>query len=477
MSETISSTIGIEKDVKQKFEALKNEAPKMSATAAKQRKAMLKKLLKVVMAKRNKIQDALYADYDRSPIETDIADTWVVVKEIKYAIKNLDNWITDKHVSTPLAFFGASSLIQYEPKGVVLIISPWNFPFNLTLSPLVSAIAAGNTVMVKPSEFTTHSSHLIREIIVEAFPPDVVNICEGSVDTAKELLKLPFNHIFFTGSPGVGKKVMKAAADNLASVTLELGGKSPAIVDGTVNLKKTAKMLAQSKFYNKGQICIATDYVFVHQSIAEEFGEAVTEALNELYPEDQFQKNRDYARLVDERHMHRITSMVDDAIGKGAKTLTKVEVNEEDRFVSPVVVSDVTADMLIDQEEIFGPIMPIKSFSNLDEVIDAINAGEKPLAMYVFSKKKKVQTRILKETSAGAVVINEVSVHHFNSELPFGGVNNSGIGKSHGYFGFLEFTNQKAVVKQWSPFNMSALLQPPYTGFTKWLVDKLLRYF
>jgi aldehyde dehydrogenase (NAD+) len=275
----------------------------------------------------------------------------------------------------------------------------------------------------------------------------------------------------------VGKKVMKAAADNLASVTLELGGKSPAIVDETVNLKKTAKMLAQSKFYNKGQICIATDYVFVHQSVAKKFGDAVTEALKDLYPEDQFQKNRDYARLVDVRHMNRIVSLVDDAVDKGAKTLTQMEVNEEYRFVSPVVVSGVTSDMLIDQEEIFGPIMPIKSFSNLDEVIHAINAGEKPLAMYIFSKKKEVQARLLKETSAGAAVINEVSIHHFNSELPFGGVNNSGIGKSHGYFGFLEFSNQKAVVKQWAPFHISALLQPPYTGFTKWLVDKLVRFF
>ncbi len=477
MNDTMTTGTGLEQEIGQKFAALKQGASTMATTTVQQRKAMLTKLLKTVVAKRAKIQDALYADYDRSPIETDIADTWVVVKELKYAIKNMDNWMADKHVPTPIAFFGASSRIQFEAKGVVLIISPWNFPFNLTLSPLVSAISAGNTVMVKPSEFTINSSHLIGEIIEETFPPDVVNICEGSVETATELLKLPFNHIFFTGSPGVGKKVMKAAADNLASVTLELGGKSPAIVDETVNLKKTAKMLAQSKFYNKGQICIATDYVFVHESVADKFGLAVTEALKELYPEDQFQKNRDYARLVDVRHMNRITAMVDDAVGKGGNLLTQVEVNEEYRFVSPVVVSGVTSDMLIDQEEIFGPIMPIKTFKKLDEVIDAINAGEKPLAMYIFSKKKQVQKRLLNETSSGAAIINEVSIHHFNSELPFGGVNNSGIGKSHGYFGFLEFSNQKAVVKQWLPFNISALLQPPYTAFTKWLVDKLVRIF
>lgn len=477
MMETMTRHTDLHTEIQQKFELLRQGAPKMAQTTAKQRKAMLRKLLNAVYGRRTQIQQALYADYDRSPIETDAADTWVVVKEIKFALKNIDRWMAAKHVPTPVAFLGASSHIQYEAKGVVLIISPWNFPFNLTLSPLVSAIAAGNTVMVKPSEYTLNSSHLVREIIEEVFPPVVVNISEGSVETAKELLRLPFNHIFFTGSPGVGKKVMKAAADNLASVTLELGGKSPAVVDETVNLKKTAKMLAQSKFYNKGQICIATDYVFVHQSVAEQFEQAIIEALKELYPQDEFHKNRDYARLVDVRHVDRISDMVQDAENKGAKLLTPMEVNKEHRFISPVVVANVTSDMRIDQEEIFGPIMPIKTFEKIDEVVQAINAGEKPLAMYIFSKNKRLQKKLLYETSAGATVINEVSVHHFNSHLPFGGVNNSGIGKSHGYFGFLEFTNQKAVVSQWSPFNISALLQPPYTKFTKWLVDKLVRFF
>lgn len=462
--------------IRANFDALKAHAPQMALTTVAQRKAMLSKLLRVVLAHRVDIQNAMVNDYKRHPIETDLAETWLVIKEIKFAIRHLNHWMQPIRVPTSLAFFGARSQINYEAKGVVLIISPWNFPFNLSLSPLVSAIAAGNTVLIKPSEYTPHSSALIKAIIDEVFPPNVAFVAEGGLALSKELLLLPFNHIFFTGSPAVGKIVMKAAAEHLASVTLELGGKSPSVVDVGVNINQVAKQIVFSKFNNKGQVCIATDFVLVHEKIKDQFIDAVKAAITHLYGKNSVETSTDYARMVDVKHTMRIKGMTEDAVEKGATLCLPFEIIPEKRFVSPVILADVSLEMDVMREEIFGPILPIKTFMHKQDLMQQLHLGEKPLALHVFTTDKKLAEQVVAEISSGAVVINETFLHHFNSHLPFGGVNNSGIGKSHGHFGFLEFSNQKAVVEQWLPMRISALLRPPYGKFSKRISDFLLKF-
>ena len=478
MIETIGKTSNAVSttEIGQKFEALKQHAPEMGRTSAAYRIKLLKKLLQAMLRYRNEITQALKDDYNRSPVETELADTWVVVKELKFAIRHLDQWLKPRHVPTPLPFVGTSSYIHHEAKGVVLIISPWNFPFNLSFAPLVSAIAGGNTVLIKPSEYTPKSAKLITRIVAETFPNNVVDVANGGVEAADELLKLPFNHIFFTGSPRVGKIVMKAAAEHLASVTLELGGKSPTIIDESVDIKSTAKHVVYSKFSNKGQVCIATDYVYVHESIASEFLKAAKSAINEIFPRNKDGKD-DYPRIVNTRQTARLRVMVDDAINKGATAETALKIDEDERYIAPLMLSGISDDMQIAQEEIFGPLLPIKTFTSVEELAARINAGSKPLAMHIFTRKKARADYLIAHTQAGAVLVNETFIHHFNSYLPFGGVNNSGLGKSHGYHGFLEFVNPKAVVRHWLPWRPSSLLHPPYTKFTRFLVDVLLKYF
>jgi len=459
-----------------RFSALQANAPHMAQTTASERRAMLKKLLAVVLAHRVDIQTAMNADYGRHAIETDLAETWLVVKEIKFAMRHLAHWMRPKRVPTSVAFFGARAQINFEAKGVALIISPWNFPFNLSLSPLVSAIAAGTTVLIKPSVFTPHSSALIKAIVDEALPPNVAFVAEGGLAFSKTLLTLPFNHIFFTGSPAVGSVVMKAAADNLASVTLELGGKSPSVVDAGVNVAKVARQIVFSKFTNSGQVCIATDFVLVHEKIKNQFLAEVNVAVASMYPKGTASQKPEYARVVDKRHALRIKSLIEDAVEKGAQLSTALDADFEERYISPIVLTNVHDEMNVMRDEIFGPILPIKTFTNHEEVLADLQKGDKPLALHVFTTNQKFAENVVNRVSAGAVVVNESFIHHFNSHLPFGGINHSGMGKSHGHFGFLEFSNQKAVVVQWLPWHISALLRPPYGKLSKALSNFLIKY-
>jgi aldehyde dehydrogenase (NAD+) len=363
-------------EIASRFNALQANAAHMAQTTASQRRAMLKKLLEVVLTHRVDIQTAMHADYGRHAIETDLAETWVVVKEIKFAMRHLAHWMRPKRVPTSVAFFGARAQINYEAKGVALIISPWNFPFNLSLSPLVSAIAAGNTVLIKPSEFTPHSSALIKAIVDEALPPNVAFVAEGGLELSKTLISLPFNHIFFTGSPVVGTVVMKAAADNLASVTLELGGKSPSVVDAGVNVAKVAKQIVFSKFTNSGQVCIATDFVLVHEKIKDQFLAEVNLAIASMYPNGTANQNPEFARVVDKRHALRIKSLVIDAVEKGAQLSTALQADFEERYISPIVLTHVHDEMNVMQNEIFGPILPIKTFANHEAALAQLQQGD-----------------------------------------------------------------------------------------------------
>ncbi len=436
----------------------------------------LNKLKKAVeVTYRDKIKEALYKDLKKPATEADLTEIYQIIGEIKHAKKYLWSWMKKQNVPTPLAMLGSSSWIKHEPKGVCLIISPWNFPFNLTFGPLVSAIAAGNTVILKPSEVTPHSSAVMAEIIKELFSEDEVALVEGEVETSQELLKLPFNHIFFTGSPNVGKIVMRAAAEHLTSVTLELGGKSPTIIDSTANLKTTAKRLVWGKFMNSGQICITPDYVLIQDSIKDKFLLECKKQIKTFFTDDASSSDS-YGRIVNEKHFERLVSYIEKAKSLNATIEIGGTYNKDEKYIEPTIISNLKPESNLLHEEIFGPIMPIITFNKLDEAIDYINKGSKPLALYIFSKSKKAINQIINNTRAGSTCINNNVVQYTNHHLPFGGSNTSGIGKSHGIFGFREFSNERSVMKQHTKGTIE-LLFPPYNNFKQKLVDLTIKWF
>ena len=442
----------------------------------KQRIQKLNALKKAIeFTYKDKIRQALFDDFKKPFTETDLTEIYPVISEIKFAKSNLKSWMKCQKVDTPLALIGWSSWYIYEPKGVCLIISPWNYPFNLTFGPLVSAIAAGNTVILKPSEITPNISKVMSEIVTDLFDENEIALVEGEVEVSQELLKLPFNHIFFTGSPQVGKLVMQAAAAHLTSVTLELGGKSPTIIDETVNLKATAKKIAWGKFLNNGQTCIAPDYVLIKDSIKEKFIGALNEQLKIFFTQDASTSDS-ICRIVNERHFDRLLQYIEDAKSKGATIEIGGKTDSEDNFIEPTVISNLSEDAFLMQEEIFGPILPIKTFSNLNEAVNYINAKEKPLALYMYSNHKKNIDLVIKNTRAGSTCINNNVVQYSNHNLPFGGSNNSGIGKAHGIFGFQEFSNMRSVMKQHTNGSVE-LLFPPYNNFKQKLVDLTIKWF
>ncbi len=462
-------------DIQRVFQLQKEHQYEVANRSAKERIATLKKLRDAVLDNREAIKEALYKDFRKHPSEVDMTEVYVITSEIKHAIANLRRWMRPQHVETPISLMGSSSWIHYEPKGVVLIISPWNFPVNLTFGPLVSAIAAGNCAIIKPSEHTPHASALMSKIVKETFDESEIAIFEGDVEVAQELLKLPFNHIFFTGSPAVGKIVMGAASKHLASVTLELGGKSPTIVDETADVTTAAARIAWGKFLNNGQICIAPDYVFVHESKQEEFLNAVAKMVQKFYGE-QVSESKDYARMVNNRHYNRVKGYLEDSVDKGANIAIGGKVDDSQDFIEPTVVTNVPKDSALMENEIFGPVLPLSTFSNLEEVINHINAGEKPLALYIYSKSRKNINRIINNTRAGGTCINQNAVHFFNSNLPFGGVNNSGVGKAGGWFGFETFSNPRGVYKQNIPGALE-MLMPPYNDFKQKMIDLTIKWF
>ncbi|TDY10642.1 aldehyde dehydrogenase family protein [Meridianimaribacter flavus] len=424
---------------------------------------------------KQRLRDALYSDFKKPQLETDLTEIYPVIDEINFVKRNLKSWLKPQKVETPISLLGSSSYIKNEAKGVCLIISPWNFPVNLTFGPLVSAIAAGNTVILKPSEMTPHTSKVMRDIIEELFDDNEIALVEGEVEVSQELLKLPFNHIFFTGSPQVGKIVMKAASEHLTSVTLELGGKSPTIIDDTTNLDKVVKKIIFGKFMNVGQTCIAPDYVFINETIKTAFIASFKKHLDEFYSEKASESNS-LARIVNRKHFERLKSYLEDASLKNATIEIGGSYKEEDNYIEPTLVFDASEDSALMKNEIFGPILPVKTYGNIDEVIDYINSKEKPLALYVFSKNNKTIKHIIDNTRAGSTCVNHNLLQFLNHNLPFGGSNNSGIGKSHGYFGFLEFTNQRSVLKQHT-IGAVDLLMPPYNNFKQKLVDLTIKWF
>ncbi len=377
-----------------------------------------------------------------------------------------------KKVRTPIALFGSTSKIYYEAKGVVLILAPWNYPFSLLINPLVAAVAAGNCVMARPSEKTPATGNILKSIIEEVFEKNEVCVCVGEIELAEKLLKLPFDHIFFTGSTQVGQKVMEAAAKNLTPVTLELGGKSPVIVDSDVDLADCAQKLFWGKFMNGGQTCVAPDYVFIPEALKSEFIKHFKREIENRFGDTSSQRlsSPDFARIIDHRSFDRLAAKI-----SNEKSLLEDKVLRDERFIPPTLLTDVTFESPIMEDEIFGPILPLLTYKDVNEVIKTIRKGPKPLALYVFSKNKKFMKNVLSQTTSGGVGLNHVVLHLANPHLPFGGVGHSGLGSYHGIFGFKAFSHERAVLKQ-SRFTLTHLYFPPYTTFMSKLAFKLLRF-
>ena len=458
------------------YEKLKNNVSNLRSSSAEDRIKKLKKLKEKILDNRNNIKAALKKDFKKNGSEVDLTEIFPVVQEINHTVKNLKKWMKSKRVNTPISLIGSTSHISYEPKGLVLIITPWNFPINLTFVSLINAISAGNAVLIKPSEITDHTSKIIKNIIDDTFSSNEVNTILGGVKIAEEVLKLKFDHILFIGSPTIGKLIMKAASNHLASVTLELGGKSPTIVDEKVDIKATAKRIAWAKFINNGQVCIAPDYILVNKKIKDIFLQLLVENIKKIYTEKS-QNSSSYCRIVNKKQFDRLTNLIEDVKQHDGKIYFGGKNDSKDLFLEPTILTKISEKSKINNEEIFGPILPIYEFVNIDDAIDIINKKEKPLALYIYSNHRKNINKILEKTSSGGVCINHSTLHYSNYHLPFGGVNNSGSGRCHGIYGFREFSNQKSIFRQRIKFSPTDLIIPPYTNFKKKLIEIMIKYF
>jgi acyl-CoA reductase-like NAD-dependent aldehyde dehydrogenase len=386
----------------------------------------------------------------------------MVLHEINYAIGNLKSWAKPRRVRTPRDHFLASSFIYAEPLGVILIIGPWNYPFQLVLSPLVGAIAAGNCSVLKPSEIASASSDVIASLIGHHFEPGFITVIQGGAETTQRLLAEKFDYIFFTGGTRVGKIVMEAAAKHLTPVTLELGGKSPCIVDRDVHIEYAARRITWGKFLNAGQTCVAPDYLLVDRSIKDELLERMKTCIREFYGDDP-SRSPDYGRVISERHFDRLSQLL-----QGGKIIIGGDADAGDRYIAPTVIDHVSWNDEIMQEEIFGPILPVIEYGDLEEAISAINGRPKPLSLYFFSRNRGNQERVLRETSSGGVCINDTIIHLGTRTLPFGGVGESGMGSYHGKASFDTFSHQKSVLRRSFLFD-TKLRYPPYRDKLKYL--------
>ncbi|OCR02113.1 aldehyde dehydrogenase [Oscillatoriales cyanobacterium USR001] len=402
--------------------------------------AQLKCLKAAISSNQSQIVDAVKADLNRPEFEAyfEIA----AVSEVNYAIKHLKSWIKPRKVPTPIDQFPASARVYPEPKGVVLIIGPWNYPFQLMISPLVGAIAAGNCTILKPSEIAVNTSQVVANIIAQNFDPTYIVAIEGGVEISQQLLAEKFDHIFFTGGTKVGQIVMEAAAKHLTPVTLELGGKSPCIVDADIQVEYAAKRITWGKFINAGQTCIAPDYLLVDRKIKPDLLKAIKQSIQEFYGDNPAQ-SPDYSRIINQRQLSRLAGLM-----KEGELVAGGEVNAEDRYIAPTVIDGIYWDSLVMKDEIFGPILPVLEYDDLGDAIAQINARPKPLALYIFSKDKGKQERILRETSSGGVCINDTVMQVAMTSLPFGGVGDSGIGSYHGKASFDTFSHYKSVLQK-----------------------------
>ncbi len=441
------------------------------------RKDRLNRCIKMIKEYSDEIIDALQKDFgNRDPKSSFLTEIATTIGVLEHAIKNVDKWTKDEkrpsNVDRPffirmlMGLLGSKSYIKYQPLGTVGVISPWNFPVNLILAPLGGIFAAGNRAMIKPSELTPATSEVTKKMFEAYFDKSEAAVFTGDAEVGAAFSALPFDHLLFTGGTQIGKKVMKAASDNLVPVTLELGGKSPVIVDEDANLSEVAKKVMRGKTMNAGQICLAPDYLMLPKGKSEEFAKASNEAVSEMFADLKY--NEDYTSVINERHYERINELVSDAKDKGAEVI-QINPADEDfeqqelHKIPPTLVLNPTDEMKIMQEEIFGPVLPVKEYEDFDETVNYVNSKDRPLGLYLFSKDKNKEKKVLDNTTSGGVTLNDVIWHIGQEELPFGGVGPSGTGSYHGHDGFKEFSHAKAVYKQFSA-DLMAQMMPPYKG-------------
>lgn len=428
----------------------------------------LKKLKQALQENQEMLAKALQADLHKSFFESYMAEVGIAIHELNHAIKNLKKWMRHKRVSTPFMHFHARSFIVPEPYGVVLLISPWNYPVQLTFSPLIGAIAAGNCVIIKPSEESPHVSKAIAQIIEKAFPLEYISVVEGGVPQAQELLQKKFDYIFFTGSPGVGKIIMKSAAEHLIPVTLELGGKSPCIVEQSADLKTAARRIAFGKFLNAGQTCVAPDYVLVDQQIKKKFIELLIQEIEKMFSTSEYRKKY-FPKIISQRHFYRVQKLlVEQNIIYGGNK------DRRQKIIEPTLIDEPDENSLLMQEEIFGPVLPIISYQKLDEAIEKIKSRPKPLALYLFANDKTIEQNILSQISYGGGCINDTIVHLSNFALPFGGVGNSGMGHYHGKYSFDTFSHMKSILKKYNWLDVPVRYHP-YTLQKLKMIKKIIK--
>lgn len=388
------------------------------------------------------IMSALKLDLNKSEFESYETEIGIVLEEIRYTIKNLSSWTKPKKVKTPIIHFPSSSVIYTEPYGLVLIISPWNYPFQLAMMPLIGAIGAGNCCIVKPSEYSCHTSFIIEKIVKEVFEEAYVTVVHGGSDISKSLLEEKFDYIFFTGSPKVGKIVMESAARHLTPVTLELGGKSPCIVDKTANIKLAAKRIVWGKFLNSGQTCVAPDYLLVHQNIKNELIHEMKKYITAFYGKNPL-LSKDYSKIINQKHFERLLGLME-----SKSIVTGGGYNTDSLQIEPTILKDITWENAIMKEEIFGPLLPIIEFERLSDVAAMIREHPKPLALYLFTRSKKNEAYIMNTVSFGGGCVNDTMIHLSNPNMPFKGVGESGMGQYHGRYSYDTFTHQKSVMKK-----------------------------
>lgn len=428
------------------------------------RKKYLKALKKSIKKHESDILDALKSDLGKNKVEAYATEVGFVMKELSYIIKELKNWAKTKSVTTPMMQFPAKSFIKYEPYGTVLIIGPFNYPFQLVMSPLIGALAAGNCAVVKPSEMTPQTSMVVQEILEEVFPPDYVKVVQGEKEVTSQLLDERFDYIFFTGSTKVGQIVYEKASKHLTPVTLELGGKSPVIIDDTSNLKVAAERIAFGKFMNAGQTCVAPDYILIDNEIKMKFVEALQATVQEFYGA-QIEQSEDFGRIVNDNHFNRLVNIIEDS---RQQVIYGGESNADELFVAPTIILDPKLSDSVMQQEIFGPILPIIGYDTFNEVYDIVEQYEKPLALYLFTEDSDQITAVFNRLSFGGGCVNDTILHLANPNLPFGGVGHSGIGSYHGKYSFELFSHEKSYITKSTKLE-SGLLFPPYKGKFKYV--------
>ncbi|CEG27282.1 aldehyde dehydrogenase [Bacillus sp. B-jedd] len=425
------------------------------------RRESLKKLRKLIQDHEQDFLSALKEDLNKSDFESYLTEVGIVLSELRFTEKNLEKWAKPRRVKSTISLAGSRSYIYPEPYGVALVISPWNYPFQLAFAPLIGAIAAGNCAILKPSELTPATSGLLSEVVGKSFPEEYIAVVEGGAEASQGLLQEKVDKIFFTGSVAVGRIIMEAAAINLTPVTLELGGKSPCIVHEDANLELAAKRIAWGKFINAGQTCVAPDYLFVHQSVKGRFLNLLGQAIIQLYGEAPLE-NQEFTRIVSERHFDRLSGF----LGEGS-TVIGGRSNRDSLAIEPTVIEGISWESTVMQEEIFGPILPVLEYENLSDVIVEVNSHPKPLAMYIFTEAKEVQEELLGKISFGGGCVNDTVMHLASPYLPFGGVGESGIGAYHGKGSFDVFSHEKSVLKQTTKFDLPFRYQNTKDALTK----------